>query len=91
MKKKVVIAVVVIAALVITAFAMHFISFPNDIPNKELVYQQLQLDGKDEDFVMSQFEGCTKEELVQKWGNPDGTLSGFYGDIWAITENELDC
>ena len=88
MKKKVVIAVVVIAALVITAFAMHFISSQNDIPNKELVYQQLQLDGKDEDFVMSQFEGCTKEELVQKWGNPDGTLSGFYGDIWAITENE---
>ena len=88
MKKKVVIAVVVIAALVITAFAMNFICSPNDIPDKELVYLQLQLDGKDEEFVLSQFKECTKEELVQKWGKPDSTLSGFYGDIWAITENE---
>jgi hypothetical protein len=88
MKKKVVIAVIALAVLLTTAVAMHFINFANDIPNKELVYLQLQLDGKDEEFVMSQFEGCTKEELVEKWGKPDGTLSGFYGDIWAITENE---
>ena len=88
MKKKIVIAVVVVAVLVATTVAMYFVNFSNDIPDKELVYLQLQLDGKDEDFVMSQFEGCTKEKLVQKWGKPDGTLSGFYGDIWAITENE---
>lgn len=88
MKKKTVIAVVVLAVLVATAFAMHFVNSANDIPNKELVYLQMQLDGKDEEFVMSQFEGCTKEELVEKWGKPDGTLSGFYGNIWAITENE---
>ena len=29
-----------------------------------------------------------KPKVFQKWGKPDGTLSGFYGDIWAITENE---
>ena len=45
-------------------------------------------DGKDEAFVLSQFKGCTREELVQDWGNPDGMLSGFYGDIWVMTENE---
>ena len=88
MKKKVVIAVIALAVLLTTAVAMHFINFANDIPNKELVYLQLQLDGKDEEFVMSQFEGCTKEELVEKWGKPDSVPSGFYGDIWAITENE---
>ena len=60
----------------------------SDIPDKELVYLQLQLDGKDEAFVLSQFKGCTREELVQDWGNPDGMLSGFYGDIWVMTENE---
>lgn len=86
MKKKVVIAVFVLAVLVATAFAMHFINSANDIPDKELVYQQLQL--KDEEFVLSQFKGCTREELVQDWGNPDGMLSGFYGDIWVMTENE---
>lgn len=84
MKKKVVIAVVVIAALVITAFAMHFISSQNDIPNKELVYQQLQLDGKDEDFVMSQFEGCTKEKLVQK-------LKRFWDIPYSIKTGQFSC
>ena len=88
MKKKIVIAVVVVVVLVATAFAIHFVNFSNDIPDKELVYLQLQLDGKDEKFVLSQFKGCTREELVQDWGNPDGMLSGFYGDIWVMTENE---
>lgn len=88
MKKKIVIAVVVVAVLVATTVAMYFVNFSNDIPDKELVYLQLQLDGKDEAFVLSQFKGCTREELVQDWGNPDGMLSGFYGDIWVMTENE---
>ena len=87
MKKKVV-AVVVIAVLVIIAFAIHFINSKTEIPNKELVYQQLQLSKKDEEFVLSQFKGCTREKLVHKWGTPEGVLSGFYGDIWVITENE---
>ena len=43
---------------------------------------------KNEEFVLNQFKGCTRGELVQKWGNPDGSLFGFYGDIWSITENE---
>ena len=46
--KKIVIAVVVVAVLVATTIAMHFVNFSNDIPDKELVYLQLQLDGKDE-------------------------------------------
>lgn len=87
MKKKVV-AVVVIAVLVITAFAMHFINSKTEIPNKELVYLQLQLSEKDEEFVLSQFKGCTREKLVHEWGTPEEVLSGFYGDIWVITENE---
>ena len=88
MKKKVVIAVVVIVVLIAIVFAIHFVNFTNDIPDKELVYQQLQLDEKDEEFVLSQFDRCTREELIDDWGNPDGTLSGLYGDIWVITENE---
>ena len=53
MKKKIVIAVVVVAVLVATTVAMYFVNFSNDIPDKELVYLQLQLDGKDEAFVLS--------------------------------------
>ena len=88
MKKQVVIPAVVIAVLVATAFAIHFINFKTEIPNIELVSLQLQLDKKNEEFVLNQFKGCTREELVQDWGNPDGMLSGFYGDIWVMTENE---
>ena len=51
MKKKIVIAVVVVAVLVATTVAMYFVNFSNDIPDKELVYLQLQLDGKDEAFI----------------------------------------
>ena len=86
MKKKVVIAVVVIAVLVVAAFVVHFNNSQTEIPNKELVY--LQLDTKGEDFVLSQIEGLEREKLIAKWGDPDGTPSGFYGDIWAMTENE---
>ena len=53
MKKKVIIAVIALAVLVATAVAMYFVNFSNDIPDKELVYLQLQLDGKDEAFVLS--------------------------------------
>ena len=88
MKKQVVIPAVVIAVLVATAFAIHFINFKTEIPNIKLVSLQLQLDKKNEEFVLNQFKGCTRGELVQKWGNPDGSLFGFYGDIWSITENE---
>ena len=37
MKKKIVIAVVVVAVLVATTVAMYFVNFSNDIPDKELV------------------------------------------------------
>ena len=89
MKKKIVIIAVVLAILVAIIFSMHFINSQNDIPDKEIVYQQLQLDGKDEEFVLSQFKGCTREELVQDWGNPDSMLSGMYGDIWVMEEKAL--
>ncbi len=46
MKKQVVIPAVVIAVLVATAFAIHFINFKTEIPNIKLVSLQLQLDKK---------------------------------------------
>ena len=85
MKKKAVIAVVVIAALVATAFAVHYVNSQAKVPSKELVYMQLKTKG--ESFVLPQLKGCTKEDLVKKWGSPDGMLSGFRGDIWEITES----
>lgn len=33
--------------------------------------------------------GISREELLSIWGEPDGTLSGFWGDIWQL-DNETD-
>ncbi len=30
--------------------------------------------------------GSTRQQLTQRWGEPDGILSGFFGDIW-ITDS----
>lgn len=30
--------------------------------------------------------GLTAEDLYKNWGNPTGTLSGLYGEIWKIDE-----
>lgn len=87
MKKQVVIPAVVIAVLAAAAFAMHFNS-KREIPDQEFVYQQLQPENKDEALVLNQLKGCSRGELIQKWGEPDGSLFGFYGDIWSVTENE---
>ena len=31
---------------------------------------------------------CTREELIGAWGNPDGMLSGMFGEIWELSEPE---
>jgi len=89
MKKRFVIAVVVLIVLVATAFSMHFINSQSNIPDIELVCQQLQLEGNEEEFVLRQFKGCSRDALVKAWGNPTGELSGFYGDFWALAENKV--
>lgn len=34
------------------------------------------------------FGGIYYEELYEHWGEPDGRLSGFWGDIWNIGNNK---
>ena len=82
MKKKAVLAVVVIAVLAVTALAVFYANSKPALPTKELVY--MQLDTKGEEFALRQVEGCAREELINQWGTPDGMLSGFRGDIWEI-------
>ena len=42
----------------------------------------------DEDNLLS-LKGIKAEELTQKWGERDGTLSGMYGDIWHIDDENM--
>lgn len=38
---------------------------------------------------LSSLKGVKAEELTQKWGERDGTLSGMYGDIWHINDENM--
>lgn len=44
-------------------------------------------------FTQKQLEdkliGLSQEEIHHSWGEPDGQLSGFWGDIWQLN-NERD-
>lgn len=38
---------------------------------------------------ISSLKGIKAEKLVEKWGEMDGTLSGMYGDIWHIDDENM--
>lgn len=37
--------------------------------------------------VLEDIKGVNNERLHELWGEPDGMLSGFWGDIWDIGDN----
>ncbi len=39
--------------------------------------------------VEAEFAGCTRDDLVKAWGEPDASMSGLPGDIWEL-EGELE-
>ncbi len=39
-------------------------------------------------YATEEVEGSTREQLIAKWGSPDGKLSGFYGDVWQVNGND---
>ena len=86
MKKKAIIILFLIASVAVVIAAYLCISSPAEIPTKEMAY--LQLDTKGEEFVLEQIQGVSRERLIESWGEPDEMLSGFFGDVWEITENE---
>ena len=41
------------------------------------------------DNNISSLKGIKAEKLVEKWGEMDGTLSGMYGDIWHLDDENM--
>lgn len=54
----------------------------DDIPTKELAW--MQLDSKGVDFVLNQIKGHSRDDILEKWGEPDNHLFGFWGDVWLL-------
>ena len=86
MKKKAIIALLVVGIVVLPVAIRFCVSPRKEIPSKELAYQQLGTQG--EQFVLEQIEGLPRDSIIEKWGKPDGMLSGFYGDIWELTDDK---
>ena len=44
------------------------------------------------DFTQEQLEekliGLSQEEIYRSWGEPDGHLSGFWGEIWQLASEK---
>ncbi len=47
------------------------------------------------DFTQEQLEekliGLSQEEIYHSWGEPDGHLSGFWGDTWQLNNEKDEC
>ena len=66
MKKKAIIIVCLVAAVLAVVAVLLFMNAPVEIPSKEMAY--LQLDTKGEEFVLEQIKGVPRERLIECWG-----------------------
>ena len=39
----------------------------------------------EEDF-QEELSGQDREDIISAWGEPDGMLSGFWGDVWYLSD-----
>ena len=54
---------------------------PKDLPTVEQTY--LAISSKGEEFDVG-LKGHSRDNVIDYWGEPDGMLSGFWGDIWKL-------
>jgi len=74
-----VVAVSVVACAVV---AVCFLTNPKQkLPDLEQTYLTLSSEGEDFDVGLI---GLPRERLTDAWGDSDGMLSGFWGDIWEV-------
>ncbi len=79
--KKIIVACLVLVLCVGLWFFGYYNRKSNDnIPSKELMVTYCQEKG--ENYATEQIEGYKNTQLMEVWGEPDGHLSGFWGDIW---------
>ena len=84
MKKKVlfVFVIILVAALCASAWLYGYYNRKSNdnIPSKELMVSYYQ--NKGADYATEQLQGYKNTQLMEVWGEPDGCLSGMWGDIW---------
>ena len=77
--------VIVIAVILCIAAAVCLLTNPKrnpeDLPTIEQTY--LAMSSKGEEFDVG-LKGYSRDSVIDCWGEPDGMLSGFWGDIWNL-------
>lgn len=70
-----------IIAAIILSFILTGCSKAENIPSPE------SLMSNGDQYAAEQLSGYTDKQLAKAWGTPDGSLSGFYGDIWNTSDD----
>ena len=59
-----------------------------DIPDLSEIRVLVAEQGDTEGDCLETLSGQPRDALVQAWGEPDGMLSGFWGDIWELGDED---
>ena len=88
MKKKSIIAVCVLLIIGVgLVLGYRFMSTKDVVQLKEVSGLVLEK-GYDSEDIKELLEGIPQKKMYAKWGNPDGHLSGFWGEIWFLNEEK---
>lgn len=88
MKKKRIIVVCVLLVIGIgVIFGYRFMSLKHIVQIEEISGLVLEK-GYDSENIREMLEGIPQKKILAKWGNPDGHLSGFWGEIWFLNEEK---
>ncbi len=58
----------------------------SDIPDIKELGGLVTEKGYTQEEVLEDLSGQSHDSLRSAWGEPDGMLSGFWGDIWRLSE-----
>lgn len=69
--------------LVLIMLAVMISSCAASMPEKERIAAMTAKEAKEA------LKDRSRREICDKWGEPDGTLSGFYGDIYVCSGRKI--
>ena len=88
MEKKSIITVCVLLIIGVgLVLGYRFMSTKDVVQLKEVSGLVLEK-GYDSEDIKELLEGIPQKKMHAKWGNPDGHLSGFWGEIWFLNQEK---
>ncbi len=74
--------VVFILALISFFSLASYVSRIDD--NNLITLDEVSAFASEKDYTGENLLGQNRENIISLWGEPDSTLSGFWGDIWRL-------